>query len=186
MTSERVTTWEAIQQLLEEGDAEVLGAFVDSLPVSELLRALSRLAPSERELLLRELPAETAANLIEEIPDLQAAELIDLLPADEAAAIVSELPSDEQADILANLDAEEAESILEFLDPEEADRARQLISYDAESAGGLMMKEFVALSPSARAREVIDAVMGHGNEYALYNVQYTYVVTPRRRRLLGV
>lgn len=186
MIEEKMTSWEAILQLLEEGDDEILAAYVDSLPASELLRALSRLSPDDQERLLRELPAETAAYLIEEVPDPQAADLIDGLPADEAAAIISELPSDEQADVLAALEDDEAEAILDFLDPDEAERARQLISYDPDCAGGLMMTEFVSLPPSATIAETIDAVMGHSNDYALYNVQYTYVVTRRLRRLLGV
>ncbi len=181
-----MTAWEAILELLEADDDELLGAYVGSLPASVLLRALSRLSHEERERLLRQLPAETAAYLIEEVPDLQAADLIDGLPADEAAAIVSELPSDEQADVLAALEADEAEAILEYLDPDEAERARQLISYEPNSAGGLMMTEYVSLPPSADVAEALDAVVGHSNDYALYNVQYTYVVTARLKRLLGV
>jgi magnesium transporter len=186
MQSEKMTTWEAIRQLLDEGDAEVLGAFVDSLAASDLLRALARLSGEDQERLLRELPAETAADLIEELPDLQAAELIDGLPADEAASIIAELPSHEQADVLAALTDDEADAILEFLDPDEAERARQLISYEPDSAGGLMMGEFVALTPGATIADAIDAVMGRRTDYALYNVQYLYVVTRYRRRLLGV
>jgi magnesium transporter len=169
--------WEKLSEIVEAGRVEELDEFLESLPAGETARALSRLSDDEQIKLLTSLPPENAAELIDELSDVQAVELIELLPPAEAAAIVDELDSDEQADLLAELAKKDAEAILLAMDPQEAANARRLGRYDAETAGGLMITEYLRYADDLTVRDVLDDLRANAEQYADYDVQYAYVVS---------
>src|SRR5690606_34211608 len=138
------------------GDPDRLEAFFKSLPAGESARAISRLEDEDQTQLMQLLSPETAAELIEEVPDVQAAELIERLPPDDAAAIFNELESDHQADLLGDLSRGDAEAILAAMDPEEASQARQLVGYDPDTAGGLMITEFLQYTDGQSVEDVLN------------------------------
>jgi magnesium transporter len=119
------------------------------------------------------------------MPDTHAADLIDDLPAPAAAAIVEAMASDDRADLLAEMETSEAEAILEHMDEEDAQEARQLISYPADTAGGLMMTEFAVYPMNATVREVVDDLTSREGDYSFLTVHYVYVVV-KRKWLIGV
>lgn len=177
-------SWEAISGFLEREDLPALEQFLARLPPSESVRAVFRLTPAEQERLLTLLPPESAADLIDDVPESQAAELLDNLPPEEAASIVNELDSDEAADVLAEMDREEAEEILSLMDAEEAAEARQLIEYDPDTAGGLMMKEFPNYPQTSQITDVVADIGRQSEDYPLYFLQHILVYAPGGR-LLG-
>jgi magnesium transporter len=186
MAADTMDSWDRIRLLLTESAApDAVEAYLDTLEPAELVRAIFRLSPDEQRGLLTAVSADRAADLIEELPDAHAAELIDDLPARKAAAIVEEMASDDRADLLGGMPEKEAEAILEHLDEEDAEEARQLISYPADVAGGLMMTEFAVYPMSATVREVVDDLTGREGDYTFLTVHYVYVVV-RKHKLKGV
>jgi len=95
------------------------------------------------------------------------------------------MSSDDQADVLAELDAEDLEEILHYMDERDAGEARQLMAYDDDVAGGLMMKEYFSYPKMYRAGAVLSDLAQREDEYELNHVMYIYV-TDRDRKLLGV
>lgn len=179
-TSPLTKPWEALRVIVDSGAGQDVAEFLDTLPTNEAARAISRLSDDDQVRLLTSLPPERAAELLDGISDAQAIELIDLLPAADAAAIVNELGSDEQADLLSELDRQDAEAILAAMDPVEAANARRLARYDAGTAGGLMITEYLCYCDDQTVADVLADLREHAEEYAHYDVQYAYVV--RRRR----
>jgi magnesium transporter len=177
--------WERLAEILRVGDGQKLKAALGALPPGETARALSRLHEEEQTRLLALLPPENAAALLEELSDAQAADLIEELPPAQAAAIVNELPSDEQVDLLAELGAQEAAIILQEMEPEEAEDVRQLSQYPPDTAGGLMITEYLVYSNSSRVVDVLDDLREHAEGYSKYDVQYAYVTSPHSQ-LVGV
>ncbi len=186
VSTELTPIWETIETLMSHDDREGLASLLSAVPASDRVHAVFHLSEEDQAALLRMLPAELAADLIEDVPDSHAAELIDALPVREAAEIVSELPSHEQADLLSELDDEDCEAILQCMDAEDAADARDLIGYDSDVAGGLMMKEFVSFPAITLISTVLAELTSHDDDYALYNAQYTYVLSTKTNRLLGV
>ena len=177
--------WEVISELLQREELGALDQYLQSLPTGETVRALFRLTPDEQEKLLTLLPPESAADLIDDVPDAQAAELLDYLEPGEAASIFNELDSDEAADVLAEMDREDVEEILSLMDADEAAEARQLIDFDPDTAGGLMMKEFLSYPGSTSVADAVADVAVRGEEYPIYYLQHIFVVGPLGK-LLGV
>ena len=98
-----------------------------------------------------------------------------MLPPEAAAAIVDVMESDHQADILERLDEEDAQAILIEMDPAEAEEVRRLVQYPSDTAGGLMITEYLAHPTSRRIDEVLADLRDNAERYAKYDVQYVYV-----------
>ena len=177
--------WEVISELLQREELAALDNYLQRLPSSETVRAVFRLTPDEQEKLLTLLPPESAADLIDDVPDAQAAELLDYLEPGEAASIVNEMDSDEAADILAEMDRADVEEILNLMDADEAAEARQLIDFDPDTAGGLMMKEFLSYPGTQTVADAVADIGRGGDDYPIYYLQHIFVVGALGR-LLGV
>jgi magnesium transporter len=177
--------WVRLEELAMAGDRAQLERFIADLSPGDTARAFANLDAERSQRVLMLLSPSEAAAALEELPDTQAADLVEELPIREAAAIVSELLSDEQADLLAELDPLSAEAILREMPRAEADRARELVAYDPEQAGGLMITEHLAYPTTSRVRDIVDDLRANAERYRRYDIQYGYVVGPDRR-LAGV
>ncbi|MBN2309906.1 MAG: magnesium transporter [Candidatus Hydrogenedentes bacterium] len=169
-------SWEQIEAIVGQGDAAALDSFLDTLSPAEVARAVSRLDDESQAAVLTLLEPGDAADLLEELTDAQGADILEELSALQAAAIVDEMESDERADVLAELDDEDAEAILAKMDPEEARDARQLLAYPEDTAGGLMVTEFLCFSQSLSVADVLDDLRRNVERYSDYSVQYAYVL----------
>src|SRR3954468_16416622 len=158
---------------------------LELLNPSEALHTVSALDESTQTELLDLLPDEAAAKLLDRLPDAQAAQMIERLSTARAAAILNELPSDEQADVIRRLGGSGASAILDAMDADEARDARQLMSYPTDSAGGLMITEFLAYAEDLSVDDVLSDLRSNAERYHSFDVQYAYVVSAAGK-LVGV
>lgn len=175
---------EQIRASLRAGGGN-LHEVIESLPPGEMARAMAHLEPEEQQQVLRLLTPVDAADVLDDLPEEQAAVLLEELPASEAAAIMGEFDSDDRADVLSEMGEEEAAAILSAMPAREATEARELLSYAPDTAGGVMLKEFIAYPMDWTVEQVLEDLRINATEYAHYNVQYFYVVD-EREALAGV
>jgi magnesium transporter len=176
---------EKVEAMLSRDDGPALADYLRRLPMAERGRLLSRVQPGEREKIMRAVDSAFAADMLESFGEAQAVEIIESIDPSLAARILDEVHSDDQADLLAEIEEDRAEEILSAMDPEAAADARQLMTYEWDTAGGMMVKEFLAYPTSATVRAVAEDLREHREAYAEYDIQYVYVVD-RRRVLKGV
>jgi magnesium transporter len=72
--------------------------------------------------------------------------------------LVSEMTPDDRADVLEELGEETADEILHDLPIEARQETERLLQYDANSAGGLMTTEFVAVEQGLTIEQALDIV----------------------------
>ena len=185
MEPEQTRPWDEIASLLKDDRRSDIEELIDRIDNSDLLHAVYRLTPEQQRSLLSALPPERAAELVEELPDGHAADLIEDMSVIDAAGIVEELASDHRVDVLSEIDQDGAEAIIAELDDEDALEVRELISYEPDTAGGLMMTEFASYPMASTVREVVDDLTGGEVDYQLLTVHYAYVVV-KRSKLKGV
>lgn len=171
-------SWEQLHEIIHAGEAQRLKAYIRSLSPRETARALSRLPQTDQTRLLLLLSYEDAAALLEELSPGQAADMVEDLRPAQAAAIVGEMSSDEQVDLLNELGTQEAGAVLQEMAPEQAERMRRLRQYPADSAGGLMITEYLVYPDTARVAGVLEDLQNHRQLYARYDLQYLYVTAP--------
>ncbi len=177
--------WERLEAIIRAQRTEELGPFLHELPPGEQARTLSRLTDADREALLRLIGPHESAEVLEHLSDTQAAEIIEELPADQAAAIVDELPSDERVDVLGELDTADADAILREMEPEEANETRELLQFVPDTAGGLMITEYLAYPRTSTVSGVVEDLRRFGERYSDYDIQYAYI-TDETKTLVGV
>jgi len=186
MDKPQETPWSEISKMLDQaGTAGEIEAFLDDLGPTEMLHTVFSLSPDDQRALLSTLTPNRAASLVGEFPDGHAADLIEDMSAADVAPIVVEMASDHRADVLSELDSSDADAIIAELDEEDASEVRELISYEPDQAGGLMMTEFASYPMAKTVREVVDDLTGDAVDYQLLTVHYVYVVV-KARKLKGV
>lgn len=175
--SNTLSILETIKELLKNGDKVALANHIDTLSSKEVVHLVGHLNKEEQMTLLTILPPEDAAELMEDIPEAQAVDLIEDLNIKDAAAILNEMESDEQADILSELEEEEVQAILAEMAPEEAAHARLLMTYDPDTAGGLMRVEYFAYEETHTVGQVIEDLRTHAEKYRDYYLKYIFVIS---------
>jgi Mg/Co/Ni transporter MgtE len=101
------------------------------------------------------LPDERLADVMEELPEDDQVEIIGKLKDERAADVLEAMDPDDAADLLSELPGDEAERLLQLMEPEEAAPVRRLLSYEEDTAGGLMTTEPIVLEPDATVAEAL-------------------------------
>jgi magnesium transporter len=135
--------------------------------------------------LLEMLGPEQSAHLISKISGLGTANLIAQLPTPNAVSIVKEMSRDQQAHFLRTIGGGGAKAILDEIKPQKAKKIRKLMSYTENTAGALMITEYLSYSEDMLVKEVLDDLRSQGEAYSDYDIQYAYVVS-NSGRLIGV
>jgi magnesium transporter len=165
-------------------DEEELRLLLEHSRPTDLAEILPRLEVDERVRIIRLLAGETAGTVLDETDEDVEIEILEGLERSEIADIVDETSPDEAADILGLLpEGEEHQVLAEVEDREHAEEIRQLLTYEDDSAGGVMTTEFVTVPPEATVQTALAEVRDATD---VESVPYVYVVEPRTERLTGV
>ena len=178
-------SYDPLQAAVTAKDSQAISDFLTTAEPADAVHAVSQLSHADQSKLLESLSFEDAADLVDELPEAHAAQIIERLPARQAAAIVSEMPSDQQADVIARLPEIEASAILDAMPAAEARDARRLLAYPHDTAGGLMITEFLSYRDDLTVGDVLADLRAHADRYRSFDVQYAYVVADGGR-LVGV
>jgi len=183
--NETVRPVEFVRSLLKDDKREELAEFLDTISSNEVVYLMSKLGRKEQQKLLTIINPDAAADVIEELPDSQAADIIEEMDAGNAAAIINRMNSDDRADLMTELDEEDAEAILTEMHPEDAASIRKMIEYHPDTAGGIMITEYISYPASSTVKEVINDLRKNAEKYKSYHVRYIYVVS-ERNHFVGV
>jgi len=104
------------------------------------------------------LDRELEADVFEELDVTHQLEFLEARSDVDAARLLSRMEPDNAADLINEVDQERRLPILEQLPADQQNKVRQLLSYNAESAGGLMNTDFVSVPSTATVADALDAV----------------------------
>jgi magnesium transporter len=132
-----------------------------ALHPADLAEIMEELSPEERQGIVTSLPEEAAAETIAELDERLQTQVVEGLDAEHAAGIIEEMSPDAAADLMSHLEPEKTQEVLEEMDHREAADVRELLRFDANSAGGLMNTEVVVVGEDATRGEVVDYIRFH-------------------------
>ncbi len=156
--------------VVEWRDVEGLTGRDDTQGATHLIAALNEMKPADAANMIHELPFERRAAVVAALHDTRLADVIEELPAEDqveilehldserAADILEEMSADDAADLIADLPADTAATLLSLMESEDAEDVRRLMSYEEETAGGMMTPEPVILGPDATIAEALAQV----------------------------
>ncbi len=166
---------ESIRRLLRRGAASNLRKIVakthaadltsvfHSLPLPDQRRLFDVLKdPEQKGELFSRLEVDDFLSLVKEI-DLQ-----------EIADIFEEMPTDDVADLLGQMPEDMADDILKKMKKDESEEVEDLLSYGGDTAGGIMVPDFIALTEDTTAKAAIESLQEEHQDVEM--PFYLYVV----------
>ncbi len=156
-------------------DWESIQPFVSHVPTARLripYRKLARLHPAqiadlveaasheEGEEIINAVgqDLELEADVFEELDTEHQLEFLRTRSDKDAARLLATMAPDDAADLIADLDQERRLSVLEALPAPTQAKVRALLSYNPETAGGLMSPEFLALPGDTLVSEALEEI----------------------------
>ena len=163
-----------IKNALNGSDAELQQVLLQ-YHTSEIAIIFEKLEPEDRERIINILPAEAASEVISEMDDEHhPAELLVSLTPEKRSEIVEELDYDDATDLISQMDESDQQDILREIDQEDATNIRALLSYDEDTAGGLMNTDLIKVNGKLNKNEALEEIIKQSEEmeefYTLYAV----------------
>jgi len=134
---------EQIDDLLEEMHPQEIAHLLESLPVDD------------REIVWTHVPSDSEGEILVHLNDEARNAIISKMDADQIVAATESLDTDDLADLLPEMPRDIVQEILLSMEQQERERLRSVMSYDEDSAGGLMDLDMVTV----RADTTLDVVL---------------------------
>ncbi|MFQ3610028.1 MAG: magnesium transporter [Fimbriimonadales bacterium] len=174
---------EQIRTVLAEGDGS-LSTLLEDTPPQDVADALALLQdPKMEALALLQMDEARAAEVLDYLEPSLVEEIFEHIPTDKAARLLQALPADDAAQIIEELEEEQAQALLQQMTPLEAREVRELLEYPPNTAGRLMVRQYVRVRPEWTVEQALDYIRQIGDE--IETIYYVYVVD-NRQRLVGI
>ena len=175
---------DSIKRLLRRGATTNLRKIVDKTHAADLsivFRSLS--VNNQLELLNMMHDMEKKGILFSELDEDTFSNLSNHLELDDIVAVLEQMPSDDVADLIGRLPDEKSDAILEKMQKEGSEEIEGLLKYDDDSAGGIMVTDFIALPQDLTARKAIEKIQ---TEYHDVEMPFYLYVVDEYGKLVGV
>ncbi|MFB6345261.1 MAG: magnesium transporter [bacterium] len=124
--------------------------------------------------LFSRLPASRRTEILDEVAPRRSVELLSELSEEAVVDVLEDMPPDDAADIFLMFDDEAQEEYLSKIDDDQYRRTIiDLISYPADSAGGIMTTEYLAVSEKLSVEEAIQTVRRRSEDAEILYYLYT-------------
>ncbi len=176
---------ETIQRLMRRGAEARLTKIVSKVHAADLPSVFSSLSasnqrklfqlirdPEKKGFVISELDEDVALNIIEDLSIAGLAEMIENMPSDDGVAFLRMLPQ------------HKADAVLGMMEKTESEEVEGLLRYKDDTAGSIMIPDFIALQENMPAKSVIESLQS--KEYLDVEMPFYVYVVDEYERLVGV
>lgn len=161
-----------LRKIVNKAHAADLSVVFRGLSVVQQRRVFDLIkSPEQKGLLLSELDDDLFQDLITD------------RPLDEIVEIFETMPTDDVADLIGELTPELSGAILERMKNEGSEQVEGLLRYGDDTAGGIMVPDFIALPQDVTAA---DAIVSLQKEYQNVEMPFYLYVVDEYGHLVGV
>ncbi|SFC15010.1 magnesium transporter [Alkalibacterium subtropicum] len=181
--SNKQKTYEHIFKAAKENDKQAFRELFLRLHDRDQHEVFHLLYPDKKRKISEFLTPEEFAEIFEwmETEDQEAA--VQYLPDAYMAEVFNTMAADDVARFLTESDETDNQTLLDMMDDEESQRVQEIMAYEAETAGSIMTKEFIAIKNTESMAEVVKRLRKIGREAE--TIYYLYVIDDKER-LVGV
>jgi len=142
---------------MQGGGPDLATIFEENHP-ADVAGWLLECEPDQAWSAVRTLDTDARSELLQYAGDALRAGILARMEVQDMVDVVEHMPADEVVDLLALVDDEKTELVLRAVDFERAQGLRELAAYAADTAGGLMTTEFVAVPAGTRVGDAIKEI----------------------------
>ncbi len=175
---------DSVKRLLRRGAISHLAKIVNKAhgaDLSVLFRSLSR--DQQRKLFDMITDVEQKGIMFSELEEDIFQDLIEDMPVEAIVEILESMSADDVADIIGRLPEGRSQDILDKMKKAESEEVEDLLRYDDDTAGGIMVPDFIALKEDVTAKEAIESLQKEHSDVEM--AFYLYVVD-EYGKLVGV
>lgn len=134
----------------------------EDLTAPDISHLLSSVPPKQRTILWNLIEADDlAADVLAYLGEEERSEIISRLEPEELANLIDSFEFDDKVDLLQELPESVIEEVLLSMDSQDRQRVEDVLSYDEDSAGGLMNTDVITVRPNI----TIDVVLRYIRRY---------------------
>ena len=175
-------TLELLREKLGSGGLRPARMLVRSLYPPELARLLESVPPAERALIWEMVDTEREGDVLVELAEQVRDGLISGMKTDQLIAATEGMELDDLADLLADLPEALMKEVMRSMDYQDRERLNQVLSYDEDTAGGLMNVDIVTVRPDVTLEVVLRYLRARGQ---IPDGTDTIYVVNRKNEYLG-
>jgi len=160
-----------------------LKKLVKDIHFADMAEIIDELNVAEGVYLIKLFDSEKTSEILTELDEDVREKILKALSVKEIADEIEELDSDDAADILSELSEKRKKQVIsEISDNNLADNLKELLSYNEDSAGGLMAKELIKANENWSVSKCLNEIKKQGEN--ITRVHSVYVVDDNEK-LIG-
>lgn len=175
--------FEELFKTVKEGNREEFRERFLTLHERDQQELFHLLYPENKRKIAAFLSPQEFAEIFEWMEVVDQEDAVAYLPQTFMVEVFNYLPTDILASFVPLTDEENIEDILRKMDSQEYRRLQEVMSYEFETAGSIMTKEYFYVSEEETTQEVIERIRTFGNRAE--TIYYLYVVS-KNHELVGV
>jgi magnesium transporter len=185
MTSDRTKILiDSIKRLLRRNALTHLQKIVNKTHAADLSLVFRSLSlPNQHKLFEMIEETEQKGALFSELDEDTFLALNEGIELDDVAEIFEQMPTDDVADLLGRLPEERSDAIIERMKKESSEEVESLLHYGDDTAGGIMVPDFIALRENTTAREAMESLQ---KEHLDVEMPFYLYVVDSNGKLIGV
>ena len=169
-----------IKNFISANNNKKLKETLKDIHYADIAELIDNLNIDEATYLIKLLKSDTTADALAEIDDEKREKILKNLSAKEIAEELTELDTDDAVDIISELPEERKERVISQIeDDKHIEDIRELLTYDENTAGGLMAKELVKVNENLSVLKCLNEMRSQAENVT--RVHSIYVVDGKNK-----
>ncbi len=179
LITEHLVSWKHIQPLSINPASMTIKINVpqkqfSNIPAADLGEIFLDLNMQHQLAFFKSLDLSTKARIFMNIDFSAQKSLVEEMDTKEVAEILNSIPSDEATDFLEKLSPEATERYLNLMESKQAKHLSELLGYSSDSAGGLMITEYLAFTKDTSVESALKQIKERA--FKVEPAQFVYIV----------
>jgi len=150
-----------LNQAIDSGSLYQVRQMIKTLPTAGIAHLLESSPPKTRSVLWRLIDKDSEGEVIQYLNEDLQHDFLSELNAEQVVELTEGLETDDLADILQQLPHQVATQVLQAMDQQDRQRVESILSYDEDTAGGLMNTDTITVRPRHTVELVLRYLRRH-------------------------
>ncbi|MEQ8952903.1 MAG: magnesium transporter [Gammaproteobacteria bacterium] len=134
-----------LNQAIDSGSLYQVRQMIKTLPMAGIAHLLESSPPGTRNVIWQLIDKDAEGEVIQYLNEDLQNEFLSVLNAEQVAELTVGLEADDMADILQQLPQQVTSQVLQAMDAQDRQRLESILSYDEDTAGGLMNTDTITV-----------------------------------------